>query len=730
MAELKELSVFFPAYNEADNIDKTVKDAVEVLEDWDVEYEIIVVDDGSTDQTAEIVEALHDKNPRIKLVQHQENKGYGGALKTGMKHAQYQWVCYTDSDGQFDFSQLEKFIKYKNDNDLIIGYREKRTDSLFRRFVANVLLRAWNFVLYGVWFKDIDCGFKLFKKEVVDQVGPALITESAITETEFIVRAKRSGYRIREVPVTHYSRAEGIQTGGNLKVIYGAVAEGLKLFFQLLKESLFTAEGFVFLAILLLGAFLRFFKLRAYMTFLGDQGRDVLVVWKMLKQGDLTFLGPVASMGGFYLGPIYYYLMTPFLFLFNYDPIGPVVMVVFFDLLTIYLIYKYGKEFISNRVGLLSAFLYSISSLAVTYSRFSWNPNVLPFFSLLLFYTVTKEIIANEKIYYFIAGLSLGIIVQLHYMAVLLFPFLLLSYLFLEKKKQAVDFIYGIGGFLITFSPFLLFEIKHGFPNFTTIFNFVLRGKEVGLLTGGTEQVKNTFTSIGTQLFGGMLAPEKIFLGKTLFYLSLLGLFLEFVKKRLLKRKTLFVFAFLTAMIFIASIYKRAIYDHYLTFLFFLPPLMFSVFFFKIIDKKKLLYIPGAVLLFFLLKPNYQNFYFHKEPNHQVDQVERVTEMIIDGAEHDQFNFALATPGNSDHAYRYYLAFKNHPPVKIEDRIEEELMIVCEKECDPLATSLWEVRAFGDAKIVGEWKAKGGIYIYRAVHTQKSASLIGKPAKK
>ncbi len=728
---IKELSVFFPAYNEEKNISKTVKDTVKVLEDKGIKYEALVIDDGSKDKTAEIVKKLHKENEKVKLVSHNENKGYGAAIKTGMKNSQYEWVCFTDSDGQFDFKQIKRFLKHTDENDLIIGYREKRSDSLVRRFIANVLLRIWNLILYGVWFKDVDCGFKLFKKQVVDKVYPKLVTESAITETEFMVRSKRNGFKINEVPVTHHARTGGDQTGGNFKVVSKAVLQGIKLYLSFLKEFFSQWQNILFFIILVLGAFLRFFKLRAYMTFLGDQGRDALVVWKMLKEGDITFLGPVASMGGFYLGPIYYYFMVPFLFLWNYNPVGPAVMVVLFDLATIVLIYKFCNEFINKKVALLSTFLYAISNLVIVYSRFSWNPNILPFFSFLVFYSYAKAIIKKQKFFYLIAGLSTGVIVQLHYMAVLMFPFMILAYFLLDNKKEIKDIFQLIGGFLITFSPFLLFEIRHGFPNFNTIFNFVLKGEEVGLLTGGKQVVNNTFISLGTQLFSGILTPGYKLLGKILLIFSLIGIFFEYLTPRIMKRKQTMLLFFLISLIFISSIYNNPIHDHYLTFLFFLPPLIFSIAFFKFVDNRKLLFIPGAILIFLLVRANFQENLLHGEPNRQLAQLNRVTNIIIDKAQNNKFNFAMATPGNSDHAYRYFLTKKGYEPVKIENRIEEELMVVCEvQDCNPIDKSLWEIREFGDAKIEGKWSDDEVIFVYRLVHTKKSEDLIGQPAKK
>lgn len=225
--KLQAISAFFPAYNEGENIKNTVTKAVKVLNKIANKWEIIVVNDGSTDKTPEIVKKMMKKEPRISMITHTPNKGYGAAFKTGLYNSRYPWIAFMDADGQFDFSEINKFLEKKDQADLVIGYRPKRQDSLLRIFLAQ-LLRIWNFIFFGLWVKDADCGFKLIKKKVVDKIG-VLKTESAITETELLVKAVRAGFKITEVPVHHYPRKKGKQTGGKIKVIAKAVKESFNL---------------------------------------------------------------------------------------------------------------------------------------------------------------------------------------------------------------------------------------------------------------------------------------------------------------------------------------------------------------------------------------------------------------------------------------------------------------------------------------------------------------------
>ena len=233
--KLSSLSIFMPAYNEAENIATVVKEAAVAARQVARQYEIIVVNDGSRDETGAIVSALAKRNPHVRLINHTENKGYGAAVKSGMKGAKYDWIFFTDSDRQFRFEELPKFIVAAGNADLVIGYRKKRMDPFHRVFVAQVLLKVWDYVLFGLTVRDVDCAYKLFTKKVRDSI--TLQTESAITVTEFLVKATARGYRIKQLPVRHYARQFGAQTGGNWRVIARAARESFRLYKELHKST-------------------------------------------------------------------------------------------------------------------------------------------------------------------------------------------------------------------------------------------------------------------------------------------------------------------------------------------------------------------------------------------------------------------------------------------------------------------------------------------------------------
>lgn len=217
--KLKELSVFFPFYNEEANIAAQTKQALKIIPQFAQKFEIILVDDGSNDKTKEIGQELAAKYPEVVFVSHQKNRGYGGALKTGFEKAQYDWIFFSDGDRQFDMEEIGRLLSFTKQADLVIGYRKKRADAFIRLFNAklfNLLIK----LLFGLKVKDVDCAFKLIKKEAVDSLE--LKSDGALISSELLIKAQKAGFKIAQVPVSHYPRKTGSPTGANPKVIFKA----------------------------------------------------------------------------------------------------------------------------------------------------------------------------------------------------------------------------------------------------------------------------------------------------------------------------------------------------------------------------------------------------------------------------------------------------------------------------------------------------------------------------
>lgn len=229
--QLPQLSIFFPFWNEEKNIEKVVGEALSIAPQVAKKWEILMVDDGSSDRTLEIARKLAQKNKNLRVITHSPNRGYGAALKAGLENAQYNFVVFTDGDGQFDFREVNKYIEKIDNADMVIGYRRKRNDHPFRHLLMN-MLKVWDLIFFGFYFRDIDCGFKMFRRSAIKAILP-LKSEGAMITTEILAKAKRAKLKIAEVEVSHYPRQFGDQSGGNIRVIYRAVRESFMLWHDL-----------------------------------------------------------------------------------------------------------------------------------------------------------------------------------------------------------------------------------------------------------------------------------------------------------------------------------------------------------------------------------------------------------------------------------------------------------------------------------------------------------------
>lgn len=231
MTKLESLSIFFPFWNEENNVEAVVEKAIPIAQRIARKWEILIIDDGSSDGTLKRAESLVKKYPQVRVISHMPNRGYGAALKSGFENAIYDVIVFTDGDGQFDFSEVDGFIEGIENNDLVIGYRKKRRDNPVRHILMN-MLKMWDYIFFGFNFKDIDCGFKMFKRSALLGLLP-FRSEGAMITTEILAKAVKKGLKIKQVEVTHHPRQFGKQSGANFAVIIRAVLESLILWWDI-----------------------------------------------------------------------------------------------------------------------------------------------------------------------------------------------------------------------------------------------------------------------------------------------------------------------------------------------------------------------------------------------------------------------------------------------------------------------------------------------------------------
>lgn len=228
------ISVFFPCYNEEENVERTTRAALRTLERLAADYEVIIVDDGSRDRTGEIADRLAAELPHVRVVHNRPNLGYGGALQAGFRAAAKPWVFYTDGDGQFDFEEMDRLLPLLEEFDIASAYRLNRREGLVRRLNAFAWTRLVNLML-GLRLRDIDCAFKIYPRALFDEI--AMKSMGALIDAEVLARAQRKGYRIGQIGVTHHPRVAGSQTGANLRVIARAFKELFLLRGEIVRSS-------------------------------------------------------------------------------------------------------------------------------------------------------------------------------------------------------------------------------------------------------------------------------------------------------------------------------------------------------------------------------------------------------------------------------------------------------------------------------------------------------------
>lgn len=231
---IEELSVFLPTYNEESSLQKVVLKTKTMLENIAEKWELLIINDGSKDSTYDVALELIKSDKRIRLISHKENRGYGAALSSGFYNSRFSWISFIDSDGQFDFDEITNFIKkQKSTNaDLVIGYYKSRKVS-FSKVITSKLWELLIFLFFGLKVHDVDCGFKLISKQVIDKISKLESERGAFVSSELLIKAKKAGFKIEEVPVTHYPRTKGEGTGRNINVIIKSFADLFRLWKKL-----------------------------------------------------------------------------------------------------------------------------------------------------------------------------------------------------------------------------------------------------------------------------------------------------------------------------------------------------------------------------------------------------------------------------------------------------------------------------------------------------------------
>lgn len=507
-------------------------------------------------------------------------------------------------------------------------------------------------------------------------------------------------------------------------------------------------EFWILVGILVIAAFCRLYKIDQYMTFLGDEGRDVIIVRNLLVHGHPPLIGPGTSVGNMYLGPLYYYMMAPALLLASFSPVGPAVMIALLGVVTVFFVWFVVCEWfesdvqgVSLHVGsLVAAFLYAISPTIIYYSRSSWNPNIMPFFALLSVYSSWKIWREHKFNWLIVEGVSFAFVLQSHYLGLLLAPTLLLFWILtlLKVKKTIFQKLFinksvaAVASFLILMSPLLFFDIRHNWINSKALYAF-LTSKDPTIsfnLVNSILRIPKIFIQIVGALLGGGNAVFGI-VTSIIFAVCLTAALIYAFR---LQRNNLSKFH--PAYYLIGSwavfglvglgLYQKDIYNHYFGFLFVIPFVIIGVIISKLTSGKIISRVLEIGLLIYLTIISLINNPLLNEPNRLLRRSVNVSKVIEQNSGYTPFNLAVIADTNYEDGYKYFLLKDNYPVTDIDAQIPgtitNQLFAVCElipnSKCDPTHNPKEQVANFGWSKIENSWEVDGAI-VYKLVHTKQ-----------
>ena len=471
------------------------------------------------------------------------------------------------------------------------------------------------------------------------------------------------------------------------------------------------SKNFLAFLLILIAAFLRFYRLNEFVTFLGDQGRDAIIIKRIITLEHFPAIGAPTSIGQIFLGPFYYYLMAPFLLLFNFNPYSLAFGVCLLSIIATLGSYFIVKKHLNKITALIFLAMIVFSSALIELSRFSWNPNLLPFFAFLSLYFMALIIKKDKIFYYIILGALLSISTQLHYLGIFLFfPLIFIFiYKFKIKKQKFVlgGIVSGVFSCLLFSSPLILFDLKHGFLNSKNFINLIFKKDIVSqesLLIRILETNKQFYSHIFNLEFNRLIG---LILTLILVFLSLRLIHNIFVKINLVN-----FLGFMIAFSFLnSSRYPHYYGQIYLSFFFLVTAIIFSL-------KNKTSKLVFMLFLILYLGLNIKNYkYFIEKGSFQINRAKKIAETFDGKITSNSFLVMTEPFTESADPVKYFLEIKGFEalPENYPGQPDEFFLMCYLEECTISGNPQWQLSAFRNPKIDKIWKVEG-IKIYKLVH--------------
>ncbi|HKY74038.1 MAG TPA: glycosyltransferase family 39 protein, partial [Patescibacteria group bacterium] len=478
-------------------------------------------------------------------------------------------------------------------------------------------------------------------------------------------------------------------------------------------------------------AVVRLYRFETFLEFLDDQGRDAIVIKRILINHDLTLLGPGTSVGKMYLGPLYYYLMVPFLAMTYPEPTGPGYAIALLSVVTVWLVYALGKKIVGEKAALFATALYATSPWIVKLSRFSWQPNPAPFVALLMMYLSVQAIHKKKIWYWFWVACCLTVLSQLHYVALLsAIPtgMLFLYDLYRHGKGKLKTYGFVVASslvvFLLSLSPLIAFDRLHnglissGFREYLQ--DQTRKTTLAQRLEHAVEDIHGRSMFVTVEMLG--LSKEQ----RAINTYIVLAFFIVSVAALMHAKKSqhalgVGVVALWVGMAVVGlTLFRDTIYPHYVAFLFPAVTLLFGVVAAYLSEKHVLLHIGSWLLVVWLIVVNLSGMYFWTATPFGINDLRSVSKsLLVELKPGERYNIALLNDNREYRGmkYRYFLDVTDRPPASEYDYNDlDKLVVIVENGENPKKAPIFEIQRFFEqyphATLLTELSYKGIVTTY------------------